>query len=452
MARLSVSRRVPRATTCARTREEESHSFDFEVTFRPSKKFRLFPDSCSARKQSPKNTLIFLRWMAAAWRAQRATAAHHSAHTTSRGRTFRYSTHVDCIVEVRVQRSSPTREDFVSAFANEHPAAAAAVRSSAPPHGPLHTPATMPKRAAAATTDKGDAKKPKKSTTKTDKPVKPAKRDQRGDDIIKLDGGDGDYDNDASAIPVAVAKSAAKKAQKKMKQNVAGAFGRDKDDRPKVLYIGHVPHGFYEDQMRAYFGQFGEVTRLRLSRNKKTGKSKHYAYCEFKHPEVAAIVAESMDNYLLFESVLKVRLMSEEEVHPELWKGANRKFKAVPWRRNARETHDKVRTDAEMAKRETKLIAGERARKRKIEKAGIEYDFPGYQAAKAGAKRAKKAGAKKSAPAKTTEKAKEKTSEKTPAKRKAAASETPAKKAKPAAKEKEKTPVKRATRATRGSK
>jgi len=47
-----------------------------------------------------------------------------------------------------------------------------------------------------------------------------------------------------------------------------------------------LPHGFYEDQMRAYFGQFGEVTRLRLSRNKKTGKSKHYAYVEFKHPEV----------------------------------------------------------------------------------------------------------------------------------------------------------------------
>ena len=125
-----------------------------------------------------------------------------------------------------------------------------------------------------------------------------------------------------------VARKAAKKMKSKMKTNVHGAFGREKDDRPRVLYIGHVPHGFYEDQMRAYFGQFGDVTRLRLSRNKKTGKSKHYAYCEFKHPEVAAIVAESMDNYLLFESVLKVRLMTAEECHPELWKGANRKFKA----------------------------------------------------------------------------------------------------------------------------
>lgn len=36
-----------------------------------------------------------------------------------------------------------------------------------------------------------------------------------------------------------------------------------------VLFIGRLPHGFYEDQLRAYFSQFGNVTRLRVSRNKK---------------------------------------------------------------------------------------------------------------------------------------------------------------------------------------
>ena len=38
---------------------------------------------------------------------------------------------------------------------------------------------------------------------------------------------------------------------------------------------------------------------------------------EFKHAEVAAIVAESMDNYLLGTHVLKVKLMRPEDVHPE---------------------------------------------------------------------------------------------------------------------------------------
>merc|ERR1712100_976084 len=100
-------------------------------------------------------------------------------------------------------------------------------------------------------------------------------------------------------------KKAAKKEAARLRKKIAGAFGRE-----KVLYIGHVPRGFYEEQMRGYFSQFGEVTRLRLSRNKKTGKSKHYAFVEFKHPEVAQIVAESMNGYLLFESVLKVRTMT----------------------------------------------------------------------------------------------------------------------------------------------
>jgi nucleolar protein 15 len=334
---------------------------------------------------------------------------------------------------------------------------------------------TMPKRAAAEAPAKGDAKKAKKAATPKRSAGTPGKggsggkRDVRGDDIIKLsdsDGADSDADVDARAIPVDVARKAAKKMKSKMKTNVHGAFGREKDDRPRVLYIGHVPHGFYEDQMRAYFGQFGEVTRLRLSRNKKTGKSKHYAYCEFKHPEVAAIVAESMDNYLLFESVLKVRLMTAEECHPELWKGANRKFKAVPWRRKAAEAHDKPRSAAELAKRDAALLAGERARRRKIEKAGIEYDFPGYAAAakggdaKSAKKTAKRAATKKGkteeneAQTKATKAAKAPAKEtkapaKTPAKRKAPAAEAPAKKAKTPAKEK--TPAKRATRSTRAS-
>ena len=43
---------------------------------------------------------------------------------------------------------------------------------------------------------------------------------------------------------------------------------------PGVVYLGHVPHGFYEKEMRAFFTQFGAVTRLRLSRSKRTGRSK----------------------------------------------------------------------------------------------------------------------------------------------------------------------------------
>ena len=42
-----------------------------------------------------------------------------------------------------------------------------------------------------------------------------------------------------------------------------------------VVYVGRIPHGFYEHEMRTYFSQFGDINRLRLSRSRKTGHSKH---------------------------------------------------------------------------------------------------------------------------------------------------------------------------------
>ena len=83
--------------------------------------------------------------------------------------------------------------------------------------------------------------------------------------------------------------------------------------------------------MRAYFSQFGHILRLRLSRNRTTGASKHYAFIEFSSLSVANIVAETMNNYLLFGHILKCKLVPKEQVHENLWKGANKRFKKVPW-------------------------------------------------------------------------------------------------------------------------
>ncbi|XP_042487104.1 uncharacterized RNA-binding protein C1827.05c-like [Macadamia integrifolia] len=91
------------------------------------------------------------------------------------------------------------------------------------------------------------------------------------------------------------------------------------DNNATVLYIGRIPHGFYEEEMEGFFKQFGTIKRLRISRNKKTGKSKHFGFIEFESPEVAKIVAESMHNYLLFEHLLQVDLVPSERVHPKLY-------------------------------------------------------------------------------------------------------------------------------------
>ena len=115
-----------------------------------------------------------------------------------------------------------------------------------------------------------------------------------------------------------------------------------------------------------------------MSRNKKTGKSKHYAFIEFSSAEVAKIVAEAMDGYFFFGQKLQCRVMKKSEVHPELFKGANRAFRIIPWLKIERERHNKAveSTDPGVLEKQKKKSSNrEKSRMKRIEAAGIEYDY-----------------------------------------------------------------------------
>ncbi len=36
-----------------------------------------------------------------------------------------------------------------------------------------------------------------------------------------------------------------------------------------VIYVGHLPYGFFEKELSGFFTQFGEVTGVKVSRSKK---------------------------------------------------------------------------------------------------------------------------------------------------------------------------------------
>ncbi|KAF3903827.1 hypothetical protein AA313_de0207289 [Arthrobotrys entomopaga] len=114
-------------------------------------------------------------------------------------------------------------------------------------------------------------------------------------------------------------------------------------EKPGVIYLGRIPHGFYEDEMQSYFSQFGAIDRLRLCRNKTTGKSKHYAFIRFKSSEVASIVAETMNNYMLYGHILKCKLLPDTECNERMWMGANRKWKVSPLNKIRRIKHERKR-------------------------------------------------------------------------------------------------------------
>ncbi|KAJ2056937.1 nucleolar protein [Coemansia sp. S146] len=149
--------------------------------------------------------------------------------------------------------------------------------------------------------------------------------------------------------------------------------------KPGVVYIGRIPHGFYEGQMMGYFKQFGTIKRLRLSRNPKTGRSRHFAFIEFAHHEVAKIVAETMNNYLMFERLLKCVVVPEDKVHPQLF--VNRNAKIVPGQRQRahQAVHNRQRTQEEVESQVNRLVAKENKKRTKLQAAGIDYDFQGYK-------------------------------------------------------------------------
>lgn len=65
-----------------------------------------------------------------------------------------------------------------------------------------------------------------------------------------------------------------------------------------------------------------------------------YAYVEFTSPEVAGIVAETMNGYYLFDKQLVCRVLRFEEVHPNLFDGAGIKFRKVNWHGLYREKYN----------------------------------------------------------------------------------------------------------------
>ena len=88
--------------------------------------------------------------------------------------------------------------------------------------------------------------------------------------------------------------------------------------------------------MEGFFSQFGTVTNLRLSRSKRTGASKGYAFIEFGDAETASIAAKTMDKYLMHGKQLVAHVVPPETAsRPKLFKGVGQALPATQGRQGA---------------------------------------------------------------------------------------------------------------------
>lgn len=163
-------------------------------------------------------------------------------------------------------------------------------------------------------------------------------------------------------------KAVVKKKKKNLKSRPVAA---------NVIYVGHIPEGCEERELIGFLKQFGILTQLRLCRSHKTGGSKGYAFAKFQSPEVAAIVADTLNGHLLFKKKLISHVLAPEQIHSKLFAAKTRTvFQRKSAKRDAPKSMEKME---EISKR---LIEREQSKRDNLKAMGINYDFPGYLGAK----------------------------------------------------------------------
>ncbi|ODM95473.1 MKI67 FHA domain-interacting nucleolar phosphoprotein [Orchesella cincta] len=180
---------------------------------------------------------------------------------------------------------------------------------------------------------------------------------------------------------IALAKSkqtALTKAVKRVKKAKGTA---DDDQAPKgqrgIIMLQHIPHGFYEKEIKSYFTQFGKVLRVRVGRSQKTGKSRGYAFVEFEFEEVAKIAAEAMNNYLMFERLIKCEVLSSDVNAKKLFRLKYIREDNYP--KLLARKKEKAKRDLELTEEEGQDVLQQRLQKveeqNKRAKLGIPYEF-----------------------------------------------------------------------------
>ncbi|XP_049870157.1 MKI67 FHA domain-interacting nucleolar phosphoprotein-like [Pectinophora gossypiella] len=173
-------------------------------------------------------------------------------------------------------------------------------------------------------------------------------------------------------------KDADPKAKESQGEKVKkGRVGKKKRPERGLVYLAHIPHGFYEHEMTQYFKQFGVVTNARVIKSKRTGRSKGYAFVQFKEPAVAQIVADTMNNYLMGKRLIKASYIEPEKQKQRAfrrhWNSVNNPGNNL--RIKMKKKYNENKDEEGELKRAKKLLTNINKTKKKLRELGINYDF-----------------------------------------------------------------------------
>lgn len=173
-----------------------------------------------------------------------------------------------------------------------------------------------------------------------------------------------------------------KKAAAEKKKSIEDKKTKHAAAISSVVYLGHIPHGFYEKEITRFFAQFGEVKRVKLFRSEKTNGSKGYAFVQFAESDVASTAASSMDGYFLSERQLVCRLIPPNKLHRGMFARLKAK-KEIPETTEDSDLAASLEPSAEqtetsqekLEKKAKKLVKDQNSKQKKLLAMGIDFDL-----------------------------------------------------------------------------
>lgn len=165
----------------------------------------------------------------------------------------------------------------------------------------------------------------------------------------------------------------AKQAPKSAKKG--GNKGTASNDSSSVIYLGHLPHGFFEPQLKKFFMQFGIVRKLKLFRSPKTGGSRGFAFLQFESPDTAQTVADAMHGYFLHDRQLVAHVVPSGKHHEGMWKMKKPTEEMLV--EAGKEEESEKKADPESVKKAHEALLKRMAEKQnKLDAAGIDFQIP----------------------------------------------------------------------------
>ena len=173
-------------------------------------------------------------------------------------------------------------------------------------------------------------------------------------------------------------KEEEKNIKKNKKREIQNEEGISSNPSTGVIYVGHLQWEFLDDNLKKYFSQFGNITRIISPKSSKTGRSVGYAFIEFEDEETARIAAKTMNNYILFEKILKCSFVEDKKKYDRIFLKWKKKF----------EFKERYKIQCEKMKKKNKeeiktmiqgLLDREEQRREKMKELGIKYEYKGFK-------------------------------------------------------------------------